>query len=196
MDVEKTSAYTVRVGDLERAVQLVPVSDTTAIAYLDFLCDRELVEATARELAEVLGPFDVECVVAPEAGAIPLCYVVSTRLEVPHVILRKGVRGYMGSTHSARVRSAAAPSQESLLVEDRHLPLLRSSRVALLDTVTTTGSTFEAMTSLMDAQDVNVVVRAVAFVEGDLLDASDYVHLGRLPTFPLRQESDMQDDGS
>jgi adenine phosphoribosyltransferase len=196
MDLEKTNEYIVRVGNLERTVQLVPISDTTAIAYLDFLCDRELVEATAQALADALGPLDVQCVVAPEVGAIPLCYMVSSRLGVRHVILRKLIRGYMGPTHSAQVRSAAASTQESLLVEDRYLPLLKSSRVALLDTVTTTGSTFKAMTSLMDAQAVNVVARAVAFVEGDLIDAHDYVFLGRLPVFQWRAGIDTRDVGA
>lgn len=185
-----TDAFTVNIGDFERSVPLVAISPGVAIAYLDFLCDRELIHAAGRELARLLAPLRPGCLVAPATGAIPLCYETSCALDVPYVILRKGVRGYMERTLSAPVRSAAAPTDETLLVEERYLALMKYSRVVLLDTVTTSGSTFDAMAALMRAVAVEPIARAVAFVEGESVDARAYVHIGTLPRIELEGRRD------
>jgi adenine/guanine phosphoribosyltransferase-like PRPP-binding protein len=175
--------YTARIGGFTRTVPLVPISADFSIAYLDFLCDRPLVRAAANGLAERLSPLGIECLVGPATGAIPLCFMTADLLDIPHVVLRKETRGYMGEAVRVPVRSAAAAESECLLVEGRYLDLLRSSRIALLDTVVTTGNTFRAMESLMIRAGATVAARAAALIEGDTVDPEDFVHLGQLPLF-------------
>lgn len=176
--------HEVHVGDFRRNVPLVEVSSGTWMAYLDFLCDRDLVSACAAGLAEQLSQTQFGCLVAPATGAIPLCFAVAELMDVPYVILVKSKRQYMKDAITTSVRSVAALETESLLLEERYVPLLKAcSPVVLLDTVTTSGATIEAMTSMMKACGTPVAAKVVAFVEGHLVDSSEFVHLGTLPIF-------------
>lgn len=89
----------------------------------------------------------------------------------------------MGATLSVPVRSVAAPAAESLLVEEVYLPLLRSSAVTLVDTVTSSGATIRAMFELMRISGVQVAESAVGFTEGNSTPPG-VVALGHLPVFP------------
>jgi adenine phosphoribosyltransferase len=170
----------------ERSVALRRAGDTL-IAYLDFLNDRPLVRACADGLAERLdSECDAQILVAPEAGAIPLCFLVAERLDLPHVIARKRSREYMPlSALSVPVQSITALRPEILVLDGVSAERLRGSRVALLDTVISTGSTMSAVEELAEMSGATVVTRAVAFTEGPRsAEEAGVLALGALPTFP------------
>ena len=174
-------SYTVVVGGESFETPLRSLG-SVRIAYLDFLCDIQLVRACVRELAELL-PVRSGAIVVPATGAIPLGFELAALLGRPLVVLRKGRRGYMSPSLSVPVRSIAAEESETLLVETGYLAALRHNPVTLLDTVSSTGSTLRAMRELMAVAGVDVAEAAVAFIEGDLPSA-DILSLGRLPVFP------------
>ena len=160
---------------------------STLIAYLDFLNDRQLVRACADALAERLAALDdVELLVAPEAGAIPLCFLVAERLDIPHVIARKRSRDYLPTaTLSVPVQSITALKPEILVLDAGSAARLQGRRVALLDTVISTGSTMGAVELLAGMAGAQVTRRVVAFTEGDIrADDERLVSLGALPVFP------------
>ena len=178
--------YDVELPGFRRSVALRRAG-TTLIAYLDFLNDRPLVRACADSLAERLAELDdVELLVAPEAGAIPLCFLVAERLDLPHVIARKRSREYMPmAALSVPVQSITALKPEILVLDADAAARLRDRRVALIDTVISTGSTMGAVELLAEMAGARVTRRVVAFTEGDRrADDERLVSLGGLPVFP------------
>lgn len=176
--------YEIQLGAYRRVVELVDVSTTMSIAYVDFLCDHEFIWVAARLLAERMERLKFGCFVAPATGAIPLCFALSTLLNKPYVILRKDSRAYMSGCISVSVRSVAASKREKLFVEERYIPVLREGPVVLLDTVASSGKTIKSMETLMKRVGVVVSAVAVVFLEGDILLEQNCIYLGRLPTFP------------
>ena len=180
-------AYDVELPGFRRSVALRRAGPTL-IAYLDFLNDRPLVRACADGLAQRLAQLDdVDLLVAPEAGAIPLCFLVAERLDVPHVIARKRSRDYMPTAAlSVPVQSITALKPEILVLDAEAAARLRGRRVALLDTVISTGSTMGAVERLAEMAGATVTRRVVAFTEGDTrADDARLVSLGALPVFPV-----------
>jgi adenine/guanine phosphoribosyltransferase-like PRPP-binding protein len=180
---KRHDVYLLHIDDWQREVPLVEVAPSTHIAYLDFLCDVELIEACANALSKQLQPLRPKTLVAPATGAIPLCFAIARLLNVNMVILRKDSRAHMKQVHAAPVASIAAKTPEQLILEDKYLDGLRGGPVELLDTVATSGSTFRAMEQLMDEVNIKEAARAVAFVEGDSLHPDDFIHIGHLPVF-------------
>lgn len=176
----------VRLDGFERIVPLRRAGDTL-IAYLDFLNDRPLVRACADDLAARLERLDdIDLLLAPEAGAIPLCFLVAERLDLPHVIARKRSRDYMPSAAlSVPVQSITALKPEILVLDAGSAARLDGRRVAVLDTVISTGSTMEAVQRLAEMAGAQVTHRVAAFTEGDpRSDDEKLVSLGALPVFP------------
>lgn len=184
--VREGSPYVVRLDDFERTVPLRRAGDTL-IAYLDFLNDRELVRACADDLAARLSVLDdVDLLLAPEAGAIPLCFLVAERLDLPHVIARKRSRDYMPlAALSVPVQSITALKPELLVLDAGSAARLKGRRVAVLDTVISTGSTMRAVERLADMASAHVTHRVTAFTEGDPRTGDEkLISLGALPVFP------------
>ena len=178
--------YDVALPGYRRSVALRRAGDTL-IAYLDFLNDRPLVRACADSLAQRLSALDdVDLLVAPEAGAIPLCFLVAERLDLPHVIARKRSRDYMPmAALSVPVQSITALKPEILVLDADSAARLKGRRVALVDTVISTGSTMGAVELLAEMAGAEVTRRVVAFTEGDARrDDARLVSLGGLPVFP------------
>ena len=178
--------YDVELPGFRRTVALRRAG-STLIAYLDFLNDRPLVRACADALADQLAELDdVELLVAPEAGAIPLCFLVGERLDIPHVIARKRSRDYMPmAALSVPVQSITALKPEILVLDAGSAARMQGRRVALLDTVISTGSTMGAVEMLAGMAGARVTRRVVAFTEGDDRSGDErLVSLGALPVFP------------
>ena len=184
--MQEGSPYVVRLDGFERTVPLRRAGDTL-IAYLDFLNDRELVRACADDLAARLAQLDdVDLLLAPEAGAIPLCFLVAERLDLPHVIARKRSRDYMPlSALSVPVQSITALKPEILVLDAGSAARLEGRRVAVLDTVISTGSTMRAVEQLAEMASAHVTHRVTAFTEGDPRTGErNLISLGALPVFP------------
>lgn len=173
-------ALSISIGDYQQRVPLRQVGDVR-IAYLDFLCDRELVAASAKALADQLADDD-SAIVVPATGAVPLGYALATLVDRPLVVVRKDRRGYMGDTLGVPVRSVASSDDETLHLERSYVDALRQSGATLVDTVTTSGSTLAAMGALMAAAQVPVHAVAVVFTEGASAPPG-VISLGHLPVF-------------
>ena len=83
--------------------------------------DPELLELLVARLAElaaqagIAGPEDVERIVAPALGAVPLATALSLHLRVPVVIVRDGTKAH-GTAHA--LEGLHAPGDRAVLVED------------------------------------------------------------------------------
>lgn len=97
-------SYTLNVAGLTRELPIIKLSDELSIASFVILGDTELVEKTAKLLAEKLPEVDV--LVTAEAKGIPLTYEISKLLNLKsYIVARKSIKAYMNSPIEVSVNS-------------------------------------------------------------------------------------------
>jgi len=101
----KQETYPVEIAGLKRELRLFQVAPGLRIAILNILGDTELVQASARALAEKLRDIAYDILVTAEAKSIPLAYALSVETRKPYVILRKSYKPYMGDALKAETLS-------------------------------------------------------------------------------------------
>src|SRR5574339_895312 len=89
--------YTVEVAGLKRDLRLFQIKPGLKIAILNILGDTELVQASAKALAEKLKDTQYDVLVTAEAKSIPLAHALSVETQKPYVVLRKTYKPYMGA---------------------------------------------------------------------------------------------------
>ena len=93
--------YTVEVAGLKRDLRLFEIKPGLKIAILNILGDTELVQASAKELAQKLKDREYDLLVTAEAKSIPLVHALSVETKKPYVVLRKSYKPYMGDAIQA-----------------------------------------------------------------------------------------------
>lgn len=98
-------------------------------------CDPALLSVTARALAAVIRNFSapIDCIVAPELGAVPLATAVSLETSLPFVIVRNSSKQYGTGLHLEGTISSG------------------STGVLLEDVVTSGGAALRALHAARDA---------------------------------------------
>lgn len=180
---EERQTYTVEVAGLKRELPLFEVAPGVRIAIVNILGDNELVQAAATELALKLADKNPEVLLTAETKSIPLVYALSTKMDLPYVVLRKAYKPYMGNAIQAETLSITTGTPQTLFLDEKDQKLLVGRQVALLDDVISTGSTLQAMRLIADKVMAHVVAQAAIFTEGDRAKWSDVIALGHLPVF-------------
>ena len=85
----ESETYSVEIAGLKRELHLFEIKPGLKIAILNILGDTELVQVSAKELANKLKNVEYDVLVTAEAKAIPLAYALSTETKKPYVVLRK-----------------------------------------------------------------------------------------------------------
>ena len=175
--------YAVEIAGLRRQLPLFEVAPGLRIAVLNILGDTELVQASARQLADRLKGKTFDLIVTAEAKSIPLAHALSVELRKPYLVLRKAYKPYMGETVHAETLSITTGKPQTLYLDEKDRQAARGKRVALVDDVISTGSTLEGMRKVMDLAGATVVAEAAVFTEGDPSDWKHITALGHLPLF-------------
>jgi len=182
------SSFPLRIGAVERDLPLFAVRPDLAIAVLNILGDTELCEAAADALAKSLAGYDFVALVTAEAKSIPLAYALSLRVRKPYVVLRKNYKSYMGEALQAATLSITTGKEQTLYLDAKDRHLLQGRQVVLVDDVISTGSTLEAMRSLMQEAQAGIAAVATICTEGTPPSlAEPLLSLAHLPLFPLGQ---------
>ncbi len=174
--------HTVKLAGLTRALPLFEVAPGVRIAIFNMLGDTEIIQAASKELAKRL-PKETEVLVTAEAKSIPLAYALSVETNLPHVILRKSYKPYMGETISAETLSITTGEKQTLYLDEKDRNRVQGKRVALVDDVISTGSTLQGMQLIMDKAGAQVVAQAAVFTEGERAKWKNIIALGHLPLF-------------
>ncbi len=175
--------YKVDVAGVSRDLPLFEVAPGVRIAILNILGDTELVRAAADALADRIGTLDADVLVTAETKSIPLVHELSTRLDVPYVVLRKQYRPYMGDALAVETHSITTGVPQTLYLDEKDRHLLNGKRVVLVDDVISTGSTLEAMRQVVREAGGKTIAETAIFTEGDKAKWDDIIAVGHLPVF-------------
>ena len=180
---ETRQTHTVQIAGLTRDLPLFEVAPGVRIAVLNILGDTELVRAAAKALAEKLDPNTFDVIVTAEAKSIPILYALAVETGKPWVVLRKSQKLYMGESISAETVSITTGKTQTLYLDEKDRAIIADNRVCLVDDVISTGSTQNAMRSVVEKAGGAVVVEAAILTEGDPEKWSHIISLGHVPVF-------------
>ena len=175
--------YTVEIAGLQRDLRLFEIKPGLKIAILNILGDTELVQASAKELAQKLKDREYDLLVTAEAKSIPLVHALSVETKKPYVVLRKSYKPYMGDAIQAETLSITTGQPQTLILDEKDIDTIKGRKVITVDDVVSTGSTLQGMRMVLDKAGASVVADAAIFTEGDRAQWSNIIALGHLPLF-------------
>ena len=173
--------YTMKIAGLERSLKKFPVSDSLDIAAFILFGDTEITVASASELLGKVPEFDY--IITPEAKSIPLAYEMSRQSGKPYVVIRKGVKVYMGNPVSVTVRSITTQKEQTLYLGEDEVNLIKGKRVFIVDDVISTGESLIAVRKLVEAAGATEAAACAVLAEGDASERDDIIFLEPLPLF-------------
>lgn len=175
--------YSVEIAGLKRDLRLFQIKPGLKIAILNILGDTELVQASAKQLAEKLKDVQYDVLVTAEAKSIPLAHALSVETRKPYVVLRKSYKPYMGNALKAETLSITTGQPQTLLLDEKDVEMMKGKKVVIVDDVISTGSTLQGMRMILDKAESSVVAETAIFTEGDRAQWSNIISLGHLPLF-------------
>ena len=174
--------YEMKVAGLKRDLPLCPISDTLMIGAFVIFGDVELTCACARDLLKIAPEFD--CMVAPEAKAIPLVHEMARQSgRNGYFLVRKAPKLYMDGVFEAVDRSITTKGEQKLYMDGADAKKMKGRRVLILDDVISTGGSLAAVESLVEQAGGVVVGRMAILAEGDAAKREDILFLEKLPLF-------------
>jgi adenine phosphoribosyltransferase len=175
--------YPIEIGGVKRDLRLFEVKPGLKIAILNILGDTELVQACAQLLAKKLEGSSYDVLVTAEAKSIPLIHALSVETKKPYIVLRKNYKVYMGDAIQAETDSITTGKPQTLILDEKDMPLLKGKRAAIVDDVISTGSTLQGMRQVIKQAGGQVALEAAIFTEGDANGLGSVIALGHLPVF-------------
>lgn len=174
--------YTLKIGDLERKLPIIKLSEDLSIASFVILGDTEIVEKTAPLIAEKLPKIDY--IVTAEAKGVPLAYEISKILNLKsYIVARKSVKAYMKDVIEAEVNSITTTNPQKMYLNGEDAEKIKGKNIALVDDVISTGESLSTIEYLVKKVGGNVVAKAAILAEGDAKNRKDIIFLQELPLF-------------
>ena len=174
--------YTLKIGDLERKLPIIKLSEDLSIASFVILGDTEIVEKTAPLIAEKLPKIDY--IVTAEAKGVPLAYEISKILNLKsYIVARKSVKAYMKDIIEAEVNSITTTNPQKMYLNGEDVEKIKGKNIALVDDVISTGESLSTIEYLVKKAGGNVVAKAAILAEGDAKNRKDIIFLQELPLF-------------
>ena len=173
--------HSMKIAGLDRDLKKFPVSDTLDIAAFILFGDVEITVAAAEELLKKAPEFDY--IITPEAKSIPLAYEMARQSGKPYIVIRKGVKVYMGNPLEVSVRSITTQKEQKLYLGEDEVNLIKGKRVLIVDDVISTGESLIAVRKLVEAAGAVEAATCAVLAEGDAKDRDDIIYLEPLPLF-------------
>jgi len=181
--MSKRETYSIDIAGVKRELPLFEIKPGLRIAILNILGDTELVQASARALAQQLKDVDYDILVTAEAKSIPLAHALSVETNKPYIILRKTYKPYMGDALQAETLSITTGQPQILILDEKDRETIKGKKVMILDDVISTGSTLQGMRMILDKAEATVAGEAAILTEGDRAQWMHIHSLGHLPLF-------------
>jgi adenine/guanine phosphoribosyltransferase-like PRPP-binding protein len=190
------SHHVVKIAGVETPLPIVPLNDSIAIALL-MVIDRGVGfgARVGAALAEVARPLAPDIVVGAATLGIPVAIELSRSLGLDdYVVLQKSPKIHLADALRESVRSVTSHGVQTLMLDQRAVPLLAGRRVFVVDDVVSTGSSVAAMLRLVRRAGAEVVGVGVILTEGHdwagvLGEDSRLVRaLGHIPVFRITDD--------
>jgi len=175
--------YSIEIAGVKRDLRLFEIKPGLRIAILNILGDTELVQASARGLAEKVKGVDYDIIVTAEAKSIPIAHALSVETKKPYVVLRKTYKPYMGDALKAETLSITTGQPQVLILDEKDRELIQGKKVLIVDDVISTGSTLQGMRMILDKANATIAGEAAILTEGDRAQWMHIHSLGHLPLF-------------
>ena len=181
--MSKYETYSIEIAGVKRDLRLFEIKPGLRIAILNILGDTELVQASARGLAEKVKGVDYDIIVTAEAKSIPIAHALSVETKKPYVVLRKTYKPYMGDALKAETLSITTGQPQVLILDEKDRELIQGKKVLIVDDVISTGSTLQGMRMILDKANATIAGEAAILTEGDRAQWMHIHSLGHLPLF-------------
>lgn len=200
--VTNIGTFEARVGSQTRQLPIVPIAEDLAIALL-ITVDHgvHFIEKAGAELAELLRPFAIDCVVSVATMGIPVALEVTRALGLDdYMILQKTPKIHLSDAIDVEVRSITTASNQRLLLDRERLSTVRGRRVAVVDDVISTGASIRAAMHLLREVGATPVVIGVLLAEANAWrstlgdDAQLVQELGTIPLFRIGPDGQIHED--
>lgn len=175
--------YSIEIAGVKRDLRLFEIKPGLRIAILNILGDTELVQASARGLAEKVKGVEYDIIVTAEAKSIPIAHALSVETKKPYVVLRKTYKPYMGDALKAETLSITTGQPQVLILDEKDRALIQGKKVLVVDDVISTGSTLQGMRMILDKANATIAGEAAILTEGDRAQWMHIHSLGHLPLF-------------
>ena len=174
--------YTLNVAGLKRDLPLCPLGNKLQIAAFVIFGDVELTCACARELLKRTPEYD--CMIAPEAKAIPLIYEMARQSgRNEYFLVRKAPKLYMQGYIEAEDHSITTQGVQKLYLDKADAAKLKGKKVLIIDDVISTGGSLNAVEELVRQAGGKVAGKMAVLAEGSAADRRDITFLEKLPLF-------------
>lgn len=174
--------YNLKLCGLKRDLPLIYLGPKTKIASFSLLGDGELVDKVANSLSKKIKKFNFDYLVGPEVKVVPLIQKLSDLLnKKQYVICRKSIKPYMVHPivyHPENLKRHL----RSMVIDGRDAEMLKNKKIMIVDDVVSTGTTIEAVKTLMEKVGAEIVKTAAILKQGDIYKG-DLVFLETLPIF-------------
>ncbi|RLD64316.1 MAG: adenine phosphoribosyltransferase [Bacteroidetes bacterium] len=172
--------YELSIAGLKRNLPIIELSPTLKIASFNILGDLELIEETAKKIAENM-PDGIDLIICPEAKSIPLVHSIAIKKNINYIVLRKSIKGYMKDPITIDVNSITTVGKQILVLDGPDKDkILNSKKIAIIDDVVSTGGSFLSIKTLLNKLNVKVFWEGTILLEGDK-DFDGLFYLERLP---------------
>ena len=175
--------YSIEIAGVKRDLRLFEIKPGLKIAILNILGDTELVQASARGLAEKVKGVDYDIIVTAEAKSIPIAHALSMETKKPYIVLRKTYKPYMGDAIKAETLSITTGQPQVLILDEKDIEAIKGKKVLVVDDVISTGSTLQGMRMVLDKAGAKIAGEAAILTEGDRAQWMHIHSLGHLPLF-------------
>ena len=173
--------YTLQVAGLTRELPICKINEHMDIAAFVMFGDVELTVACATELLKKCPEFDV--ILTAEAKGIPLSYEMARQSGKPWIPARKKAKLYMRSPIVVEDESITTVGKQTLVLDQKDLDAMNGKRILIVDDVISSGGSLHALEALAARCTGTIVARCAVLLEGDSMNRTDIISLGKLPCF-------------
>lgn len=174
--------YEMTIAGCKRSLPICGLNDNASIAGFVIFGDVELTCACAKALIKKAPEFD--CIVVPEAKAIPLAHEFAKQTgRNDYLVVRKHSKAYMQNVYKVSLNSITTKGVQSLYMDQSDADKIRGKKILILDDVISTGESLRAVEYLVEQAGGIVAAKMFILAEGDSKNRDDIIYLEALPLF-------------